>query len=410
MKRRIVFIVFGLVLASLCWGGKKAYAQSFNKVSCGNPFAVPATATKNETPFTFTFDLSNHALDALLTSGECLNFTPLGVPKCIEIAYNLEKTGNWIFDNPITNPAPYSYNPNTRILTFTKIEPNTSGTWDYNLRINKSDTCVTQVVTVTDGAPSCSGTVFSVTDKAGTGPAAVGNAVLHIDATSAKNFTNDVFVSIAGPSREYLHLGNASGWLRTAPGGGLVLSGFSKPKVDNVDISDQIKFEQVYTFAFQYTGDTTGYCEAPVAIGKNVVIPPTTPKGYNSDLCTQVPSGPERNSCYACSYPGFTPGNGAQPFRAPEAIWSSLGCIPTSSGGIVTQLIKIALGLAGTAAILMILAGGFLLSVSQGDTKRVGEAKELITSAVIGLLFIIFSITLLRFIGVTIFQLPGFGT
>jgi hypothetical protein len=71
--------------------------------------------------------------------------------------------------------------------------------------------------------------------------------------------------------------------------------------------------------------------------------------------------------------------------------------------------VKLGLGIAGTSALLMILAGGFMLSTSGGDTKRVGEARELITSAVIGLLFIIFSVTLLQFIGVNLFHIPGFG-
>jgi hypothetical protein len=75
----------------------------------------------------------------------------------------------------------------------------------------------------------------------------------------------------------------------------------------------------------------------------------------------------------------------------------------------VRHFIQIGLGLAGGIALLMIIAAGFLLTTSQNDPKKVTEAKELVTSAVIGLLFIVFSVTILQFIGVTILRIPGFG-
>lgn len=96
---------------------------------------------------------------------------------------------------------------------------------------------------------------------------------------------------------------------------------------------------------------------------------------------------------------GFKPG-----------LYTAVGCIGADSDSIVTRLVRIGLGIAGGVALLMILAGSFMFSTSQGDPKKASEAKELITSAVIGLVFIIFSVTLLQFIGVTILHLPGFGS
>lgn len=90
-------------------------------------------------------------------------------------------------------------------------------------------------------------------------------------------------------------------------------------------------------------------------------------------------------------------------------IYTAVGCIGADSESIITRLVRIGLGIAGGLALLMILAGAFMFSTSQGEPKRASEAKELITSAVLGLIFIIFSVTLLQFIGVTILQLPGFG-
>lgn len=94
---------------------------------------------------------------------------------------------------------------------------------------------------------------------------------------------------------------------------------------------------------------------------------------------------------------------------AHNGIWTAVGCIKTTPTAIIHEFMRISLGLAGGVALLMILAAGLLFTTSQGDVKRTGHAKELLTSAVVGLLFIIFSVTILQFIGVSILQIPGFG-
>ena len=90
-------------------------------------------------------------------------------------------------------------------------------------------------------------------------------------------------------------------------------------------------------------------------------------------------------------------------------IWTAVGCIPQTPEAIVKTLIEIGLIMSGAIVLIMILAGAFMLSTSQGDPKKTQDAKELITSAIIGLLFIIFSITILQFVGVSILRIPGFG-
>lgn len=88
-------------------------------------------------------------------------------------------------------------------------------------------------------------------------------------------------------------------------------------------------------------------------------------------------------------------------------VWTSLGCIQNDNQSLVASLLRIGLSLAGLIALLTILASAFMFSTSQGDVKRTNDAKEMLTSAIIGLIFIIFSITILQFIGVTILQIPG---
>jgi hypothetical protein len=59
---------------------------------------------------------------------------------------------------------------------------------------------------------------------------------------------------------------------------------------------------------------------------------------------------------------------------------------------------------------LMILGAALVLATSEGEQKKINDAKDQITAAIIGLVFIIFSITILQFVGVQILQIPGFGT
>jgi hypothetical protein len=47
--------------------------------------------------------------------------------------------------------------------------------------------------------------------------------------------------------------------------------------------------------------------------------------------------------------------------------------------------------------------------ISQGNPEQVKGAREQLTAAIIGLLFIIFSLVILQIIGVNILKIPGFG-
>lgn len=117
------------------------------------------------------------------------------------------------------------------------------------------------------------------------------------------------------------------------------------------------------------------------------------------ELCSQISNDALRGKCEECA--------GGVDGRA--GVWTAVGCIEREPQSIVRRVIEIGLGAGGGICLLMCLAGGFMLTTSQGDPKQVNEAKEMITSAIVGLLFIIFSVFILQFIGVTIFHIPGFG-
>ncbi len=85
---------------------------------------------------------------------------------------------------------------------------------------------------------------------------------------------------------------------------------------------------------------------------------------------------------------------------------TALGIIPTDPTQLVNVLLTIAFGVAGGIAFLLIVYGGFRLVFSQGDPKAVQEAREVITSAIIGLLIIVFSVFILNLIGIDVLGLP----
>jgi len=90
-----------------------------------------------------------------------------------------------------------------------------------------------------------------------------------------------------------------------------------------------------------------------------------------------------------------------------DGVKTALGCIPTDPMDLVKWLFPYLLGFGGLAAFGLIVYSGFRLMTSSGDPQKIQGAKETITSAITGLIFIILSLFLLRLIGVDILGLPG---
>jgi len=95
--------------------------------------------------------------------------------------------------------------------------------------------------------------------------------------------------------------------------------------------------------------------------------------------------------------------------REGEKIFTAVGCLSVTGEELAGDVIRFLLGVAGGISLLSMLGAAFILSTSRGESAKVKEAKELITASVTGLLFLIFSIIILQFIGVTILKIPGLG-
>jgi hypothetical protein len=159
-------------------------------------------------------------------------------------------------------------------------------------------------------------------------------------------------------------------------------------KVFSILSGDDVK---TYKLSTPYSPPAQASCAANQCNDEIGVIDNST-----YELCAQIQTGtPQYDACFAC----FTGGG----------IWTAVGCIPSQPESVIKVVITLGLALGGGVVLIMILVGSFMLSVSQGDPNKTKEAKEIITSAIIGLLFVIFSVTLLQFIGVSVLQIPGFG-
>lgn len=90
------------------------------------------------------------------------------------------------------------------------------------------------------------------------------------------------------------------------------------------------------------------------------------------------------------------------------AVDTAIGKINTDLVNFVKSIFGIILSLSGGIALLLIILSGYKLMFSQGNPEKAQEAKETLTAAIVGLLFIIFSLIILQVIGVDILRIPGF--
>lgn len=92
-----------------------------------------------------------------------------------------------------------------------------------------------------------------------------------------------------------------------------------------------------------------------------------------------------------------------------EGVNTALGCIPVKEPSkFVNWLVEFAIGIGGGIAFLLMLFGAFQIILSGGNPDRVKAGREMITAAIGGLLLIIFSVLILRIIGVDLLAIPGF--
>jgi hypothetical protein len=92
------------------------------------------------------------------------------------------------------------------------------------------------------------------------------------------------------------------------------------------------------------------------------------------------------------------------------SINTAIGCIPiNNTDEFISFILRWAIGIGGGIAFLLIVLAGFQIMTSSGNPDRLKAGQELMTSAIAGLILLIFSVFILKIIGIDILGLPGFG-
>lgn len=86
---------------------------------------------------------------------------------------------------------------------------------------------------------------------------------------------------------------------------------------------------------------------------------------------------------------------------------TAIGNIPTTIEGFITSIFKFVLTIASFGATILIIYAGYIFMTSRGDKEKIAGARETLTAAIVGLLFIVLSVVILEIIGVDILKIPG---
>jgi len=115
-------------------------------------------------------------------------------------------------------------------------------------------------------------------------------------------------------------------------------------------------------------------------------------------LCGVLKSNDEQNKCFnSCMKDG-------------QGIWTALGCFSSDFSVLIRdKIFGLGISFAGMISFLCIIYAAFQIQSSQGNAEKIKKAQELLTSCIMGLIVIIFSVFILKVIGVNILRIPGFN-
>lgn len=126
-----------------------------------------------------------------------------------------------------------------------------------------------------------------------------------------------------------------------------------------------------------------------------VASPTPGPIDAFKKFCDNQTSTGDQTGCMSCINGG--------------GVWTGLGCVQGSLSSFIGQTVfGLGIGLAGGFSLLCIIYAAFMMQSSQGNPEKLKKAQELITSCIMGLMLIIFSVFILKLIGVNILKIPGF--
>ncbi len=91
-------------------------------------------------------------------------------------------------------------------------------------------------------------------------------------------------------------------------------------------------------------------------------------------------------------------------------VQTAIGCLMAGDPKqLISQLLGWGVVVGGGVAFLLIILAGFQMTTAAGDPKKVQAARELLMSAISGLILIVLSVVFLNFVGVSILGLDKLG-
>lgn len=123
---------------------------------------------------------------------------------------------------------------------------------------------------------------------------------------------------------------------------------------------------------------------------------------------TNQPCNPDPLSANPCARAGGQQIKNCTDNKGNPGIATAIGCIHTSPPELAQDLLKFIIGIGGGLTFLMMLLGAYQMLTSDGNPESLKAGQDRLTSAVIGLLFIIFSVLFLQIMGAGILNIPGF--
>lgn len=143
-------------------------------------------------------------------------------------------------------------------------------------------------------------------------------------------------------------------------------------------------------------GNPACVCEGEKIATLSAILPLCNRINPNS----KANGGSEQAACVAC----LTGSNGV------SGVWTSVGCVSGNLSDFIEKtLLGWGIGLAGGISMLCIMYAAFMMQSSQGNAESIKKAQQLLTSCIMGLMLAIFSVFILKLIGVDILKIPGFS-
>ncbi len=88
-----------------------------------------------------------------------------------------------------------------------------------------------------------------------------------------------------------------------------------------------------------------------------------------------------------------------------KGVMTAIGCIHTEPSAFIKDTLTLVSGIAGGVAFLLMVYGAFQMITSSGNPQTLKTGQDRLVSAIIGLLFVVFSVLLLQIIGVDILHI-----